>query len=256
MDVYTAMAKIPVFSVCDVDQYYNNIGSSRSAIKRLMAYHKVMKIRNNMYTCVSAQTGGPIANRFQIASNITETSYISHHSAMDYYGTADQVYYDVYVSSETKFNDFEFDGYTYHYVPSPFSEGVESPEFSGGIRITSRERTVADCLKDMDKIGGYEEVVADLSAMIGIDENKLLIILKAYDNQFLYQKAGYLLWPIRDSLGLSRDFFESCRSKIGNSKRYLSRDIKKGTYNNEWKLVVPARKYTEKNGGVISNASI
>ncbi|MBR1757097.1 MAG: hypothetical protein IJ744_00020 [Lachnospiraceae bacterium] len=256
MDVYTAMAKVPVFSVDDVDRYYNNIGSSRSAVKRLMAYHKVMKIRNNMYTCVSAQTGGPIANRFQIASSITETSYISHYSAMEYYGTADQVYYDVYVSSETKFNDFEFDGYTYHYIPSPFSEGVESPEFSGGIRITNRERTVADCLKDMDKIGGYEEVIADLSVMTSIDENKLLLVLKAYDNQFLYQKTGYLLWPLRDSLGLSSDFFDLCRSKIGKSKRYLSKDIKEGTYNNEWKLVIPSQTYAMKNGGLISDASI
>ncbi len=69
-----------------------------------------------MYTCVSLQACGPIANRFQIASSITATSYISHYSAMEYYGTTDQVYYDIYVSSETTFNDFEFDGYSYHYI--------------------------------------------------------------------------------------------------------------------------------------------
>ena len=256
MDVYTAMAKIPVFSVDDVDQYYNNIGSARSAIKRLMAYHKVMKIRNNMYTCVSPQTGGPIASRFQIASSISPTSYVSHYSAMDYYGTTDQVFYDVYVSSETKFNDFEFDGYSYHFISSPFLEGVEFPELSGGIRVTSLERTVADCLKDMDKIGGYEEVVAELGILNGIDENKLLLILNIYDNQFLYQKTGYLLWPLRDSLGLSSDFFEQCRSKIGKSKRYLSKDIKEGIYNNEWRLVVPSQIYALKNGWMISDASI
>ncbi len=34
----------------------------------------------------------------------------------------------------------------------------------------------------MDKIGGYEEVVAELNALTGIDENKLLFILKKYDN--------------------------------------------------------------------------
>lgn len=55
----------------------------------------VAKIRNNMYICISGETGAPIANRFQIASKITPTSYVSHHTAMEYYGITDQVYYDV-----------------------------------------------------------------------------------------------------------------------------------------------------------------
>ena len=85
----------------DVNVFYNNIDSARSAIKRLMKEGMVAKIRNNMYTCVSGETGAPVANRFQIASHITPTSYVSHHTAMEYYGITDQVYYDVYVSSRT-----------------------------------------------------------------------------------------------------------------------------------------------------------
>ena len=100
------------------------MNSARSAIKRLMKEVIVAKIRNNMYTCISGETGAPIANRFQIASKITPTSYVSHHTAMEYYGITDQVYYDVYVASETSFREFEFDGYTYRYVVSKdMSEG-------------------------------------------------------------------------------------------------------------------------------------
>ena len=98
------------------------------------------------------KTGAPVANRFQIASKITPTSYVSHHTAMEYYGITDQVYYDVYVASETSFREFEFDGYTYRYVASKDMEGVETPALSGGIRITNRERTLVDCIKDMYKI--------------------------------------------------------------------------------------------------------
>lgn len=128
--------------------------SARSAIKRLMKEGMVAKIRNNMYTCIGGETGAPVANRFQIASKITPTSYVSHHTAMEYYGITDQVYYDVYVASETSFREFEFDGYTYRYVASNDMEGVETPALSGGIRITNRERTLVDCVKDMDKIAG------------------------------------------------------------------------------------------------------
>lgn len=69
-----------------------------------------------MYTCISGVTSAPVANRFQIASHITPTSYVSHHTAMEYYGITAQIYHDVYVSSETSFRDFTFDGYAYCFV--------------------------------------------------------------------------------------------------------------------------------------------
>ena len=141
LNLYFELLKTPVFTVEDVNKYYDNMDSARSAIKRLMKEGMVAKIRNNMYTCISGETGAPVANRFQIASKITPTSYVSHHTAMEYYGITDQVYYDVYVASETSFREFEFDGYTYRYVASKDMEGVETPALSGGIRITNRERT-------------------------------------------------------------------------------------------------------------------
>ena len=129
MDIYFEMAKHPVFTIEDVNLFYNNMNSARSAVKRMIATSKVLKIRSNLYTCISAENGGPVANRFQIASAISDTSYISHHTAMEYYGVSDQVFYDVYVSSKTKFRNFEFDGYTYHYVKPNLDEGVEMPAF-------------------------------------------------------------------------------------------------------------------------------
>ena len=58
---------------------------------------------------------------------------------MEYYGLTDQVYYEVNVSSETSFRDFEFDGYTYHYVKSKERDGVVAPEYSCGVMITDKE---------------------------------------------------------------------------------------------------------------------
>ena len=239
MDIYTKMAKHPVFTIQDVDEYYDNIGSARSAVKRLMSYAKALKIRNNLYTCVSAERGGPIANRYQIASAVTPTSCVSHRSAMEYYGWADQVSYEVYISSETRFQDFAFDGCTYHFVKARLSEGIDAPPNSGGIRVTDQERTLADCLKDMDKISGPMETIAILGSMRSINEEKLLQYLSLYNNQFLYQKAGFLLWQFRETLGLSGDFFSTCQDHIGKSKRYLTREKTTCIYNDEWRLVVP-----------------
>lgn len=255
MNLYFELLKKPVFRIEDVNQYYANMDSARSAVKRLMRAGMTVKIRNNMYTCISGETGAPVANRFQIASNITPTSYVSHHTAMEYYGIVDQVYYDVYVSSETSFRDFEFDGYFYRYIASRNSEGIDRPAYSGGIAVTNLERTLVDSIKDMDKIVGMEEVVQDIEGIRKMQEERLLKYMELYRNHFLYQKMGYLLWNYQEQLGLSQEFFDTCKKQIGKSKRYLTRDQKKGRYDDTWKLVVPIDVYSRKNG-VIPGDSI
>lgn len=125
MLLYFELLKKPVFTIEDVNEYYCNSNTSRTAVKRLMKDGLVAKIRNNLYTCISQETGWPIADKFQIASSINEGSYISHHTAMEYYGIMDRQFYDIYVCSNKFFRDFEFDGYRYHYVKSYSFYGVE-----------------------------------------------------------------------------------------------------------------------------------
>lgn len=255
MNLYFELLKKPVFHVEDVNVFYNNMDSARSAIKRLMKEGMVAKIRNNMYTCISGETGAPVANRFQIASHITPTSYVSHHTAMEYYGITDQVYYDVYVSSETSFRNFTFDGYTYCFVASKSAEGIERPPYSGDVAVTNLERTVVDCIKDMDKISGIEVVVENVECVHRMQEKRLLKYMELLQNQFLYQKMGYLLSQHKEQMGLSDSFFEKCKEEIGKSKRYLTRDQDGGYYDDTWKLIIPDDLQKMKNG-VMTDADI
>ena len=55
LNLYFELLKTPVFTVEDVNKYYDNMDSARSAIKRLMKEGMVAKIRNNMYTCISGE---------------------------------------------------------------------------------------------------------------------------------------------------------------------------------------------------------
>ena len=256
MDLFGIMAKQPTFTIGDVNKYYNNMGSARSAVKRLISQNKAMKIRNDLYTCVNPMTGGPVANRFQIASAVTDTSYVSHHTAMEYYGITNQVYYDVYVSSESIFNDFEFDGYSYHFIRSRLDQGIETPAFNNAVRVTDKERTTIDCIKDMDKISGLEELLSDLKNIRSLSEEKMLKYLELYNNQFLYQKTGFLLHGEKELLGLSESFFDECKQHIGKSKRYLTADIYEPAYNDEWKLVIPRNLSIISDQEVITDAAI
>ena len=127
MNLYYELLQYPVFSMEEVIALYSSERTARNALKKLMNENLVVKIRNGLYTCISGESGGPVANKFQIASAITDSSYVSHHTAFEYYGIMDQVFFEVYVSSETRFHDFSFDGYTYRYVKSRMKEGVITP---------------------------------------------------------------------------------------------------------------------------------
>ena len=74
-------------------------------------------------------------------------------------------------------------------------------------------------------------------------------------NQFLYQKMGFLLSGHKEQMGLTDEFFDTCKSHIGKSKRYLTKDMSSGRYVDEWKLVIPENIYNFKNG-VIDDATI
>lgn len=248
MNLYYELLKKPIFTLEDVKQYYNNIEAARSAIRRLMNQELIVRIRKNMYTCISGETGAPVANKYQIGCAITPTSYISHHTAMEYYGVCDQVYYDIYVSSETPFKEFEFEGYTYCHVNSKCESGIENIRYSGGVKITDKERTVIDCIKDMDKISGMEEVIANVEGITSLKEEKLTEYLDDYHNQFLYQKTGFILSAYQEKLGLSKAFFEMCKDKTGMSKRYFTKEYMNGIYDKTWKLIVPRDLFRLKNG--------
>jgi len=248
MNLYYELMQYPVFSIAELKKYYSNEESARTALKKLVREGLVAKIRNNMYTCMNGETREPVANRFQIGCAVSSSAYISHHSAMEFYGLADQIYYDVYVLSETQFNEFSFWNYDYHYLKSRCPKGIVTPALGGGVRITDLERTVVDCLKDMDAIAGVEETLSDIAAVSRLSEDKLLEYLECYGNQFLYQKTGYVLWHHRERLHLSDEFFEACKSRIGKSKRYFTKDDQSGRYDSEWKLVVPERVFDLKNG--------
>ena len=111
------------------------------------------------------------------------------------------------------------------------------PKHSEGIKVTVLERTVIDSIRDLGKAGGLEELLNCISMIVLLDENLLVSFLDMYNINFLYQKTGFILGLYKDELKLSDSFIGYCKSKIGNSSRYLTDDSE--VYDHEWRLVIP-----------------
>jgi len=240
VEVYKQLAKYPVFTITEVEELTGNIKTAYSLLDRLMNKGMIKKLRKNIYSAVNPVTGQIVATRYQIACAITDTAYLSHHSAFEYYGLANQVFYELYVSSESRFNAFEYDYVTYKYVASRMRDGVVEAKNTTGVRVTDLERTVVDSIRDFNKIGGFEELLNCLNGIHYLEEKKLLNYLSIYDTQGLYQRVGYLLQHYQKEMQLSNDFIKYCKDKIGKSRRYLLNEAnQQNFYNSEWKLMIP-----------------
>ena len=239
MKHYRQLAELQCFTRAEAERV---AGSAEAANSMLTSYQDkgyIESVKRNLYVTISMETGSAIPNRYRIATHITEGAYISHHSAFEYLGCANQVYYEVYVSGAKRFAPFEYDDITYRHVAPRIELGVD--EKPDGIRTTDTERTVLDGINDFNKISGLEELLRCLELIPYVDEGKLLEYLERYGKQFLYQKAGYILGHFKDELRLSESFFEACEHKITKSVRYLYRGMEHvpNTFDSRWKLFVP-----------------
>ena len=241
MELFLKLLRLGCFSYKDVVKLAGNKKTADSFLRRYKLKGLIVSVKKNLYTAISPETMAPAATPFEIASRITDHSYVSHHSAFTYYGMANQVTTQIYVTSPNRFNNFEFNGTAYVYVCQAIHCGVVSP--TPRVRITDLERTILDSIKDFTKIGGLEELLRCLLMVTFVDKSKLLSYLPEYKNQFLYQKTGYILSHYQKEMKLDRAFFDECRKNIGRSKRYLYPELKKdkkSSYSHEWGLCVSA----------------
>jgi predicted transcriptional regulator of viral defense system len=214
-------------------------GSEAAAKSLLYDYQKkgyIEKVKRNLYATISLETKQPVLSRYQIGSRLFQDAVITHHSAFEAFGYANQVFYEVYVATDSRFRDFEYDGIWYHRMEKNAHMDIVT---NGKLKVTGLEQTIVDSIKDFNKIAGLEEVIRCIMLIPSVKGEKILEVLSAYDNKFLYHKCGYILEQLQDELGLSNEFFEHLSRYTTDGKRYLVKENGQNVWNSKWKLYVP-----------------
>ena len=238
-----------IFSKNELLKYFKNEKQLNNWLLNRIKSNKIKKVRNGLYVSLD-QAGCITSTKFEIASKITNDSYVSYHSALEYYGCANQVFNSVIVSSSSRFNNFEFESIDYiGKVSKNYIDVVYT--IQSGIRISSLERTIVDCIDNINLAGGIEEVLNALEQTKFLNETKLLNILESYNQVLLYQKVGYILEQYKEQLNISDNFFSECKSKLTNQVKYfLKNEFKDIEYNPVWKLMAPKNLKSCINGGL------
>ncbi len=254
MKYYTNMVNLGCFSRSRLAEALH-LGDATAATV-LQQYQKkgyIERVRHDFYVVISIENKQPILSRYEIGSRLFSDACISHHSAFEVYGYANQVFYELYVMTDSRFKDFEYDGIHYRRVAR---RGTVQTETVHGVCVTGVEQTVIDSIHAVDKIGGLEELLRCISLIPTLNEERLLLALAEYQNGFLYQKTGFILELLRDSLDLSNDFFGTCREHISKSDRYLTKAHRGYVYHPEWRLIGPKELSTVIDKGANPHAAI
>ena len=237
MKHYDKLLELGCFSRSDIAGMLGNDETAGSLLREYLKKGYIERVRRDLYAVISLETKQPVPSRYQIGCAVFPDAVIVDHSAFELYGYANQVFYEVYVSSASRFPDFSYNGVSYHRIAPKGSMDVSD---LGGVRVTSLEQTVVDSIADVEKVAGLEETLRCLLLLPSLNESKLLQILSERSNGFLWQKCGYILEQLNSGLGLSPAFFETCRSHITGSKRPLVKDsAQKLLWDKRWGLYVP-----------------
>ncbi|MCL2182277.1 MAG: transcriptional regulator [Chitinispirillia bacterium] len=256
MKYYERFVNLGCFTMNDVTAITGNRDTAHSIVESYKKKGLIEAVRRNLFAAISLETKQPVPNRYAIASHAAPGAYVACHSAFEYYGLANQIYYEAYAASVPRFREFEYGGLTYCRVPSPFENGVESKP--GGIRITNLERTVIDGINTFDTAGGLEELLRCIEMIPSLDHSKLTEYLKCYNKAVLYQKTGYILEHFKAALKLPDKFFASCQRNAAKSKRYLQYNSQGESYalNKNWALYTPGDLMAVTRKGAISDEQL
>ena len=235
MKYYEDLLLLGCFSRSDVEKLTHNAKTAGSLIGSYLAKGYIERVRQDLYAVISLETKQPVLNQYQIGCSIFPDAHLTHHSAFEYYGYANQVYNEIYIATDSRFKDFEYNGFYYHRVAAKqFYETVNQNK----IKVTSLEQTVIDSIEDFEKLTGLEEVLRCLEMIPSLNEQSLLKILNSRGNMYLWQKCGYILEPMNTELGLSVEFFDECRKHISKAKHTLVRNSQNNILNKRWNLYI------------------
>ena len=227
-----------LFSYESVKETYPNQQGFLSFLKRYLKNGKIQKIKKGLYALVDPTTGDIFATKFQIASRLFPNSYFSYHEALEYYGLATQSYVSVFTYiSKNRVPEFEFNEVIYRSKKSTYDLEIVDRMKEEGVRVVSLERAIIDSIDYPSLAGGLDEVENALDICPKLNIEKIKVLLKQYNETFLYQKVGYL-FEKHFGNQIPEDFYELCLSKIERKIYYLDHHFNGTKLNKKWKLMI------------------
>ncbi len=108
------------------------------------------------------------------------------------------------------------------------------------ITVTSRERTLVDCLYNLKWAGGLEEVLRSVGGFPSLDTERVVAYLSQLGSATTSARVGWVLSADPDLWRVTPGQLEAIRSQLGNGPYYLDKKVLPQRLVKDWWLYVPA----------------
>jgi len=194
---------------------------ARETLQNYLKKGYIKRVKKNLYVTMSFETNGVIASKYEIASKITKSSYVSHHSAFEYYGYSNQVYNEIITASIERFYDFTFEYNKYCYKNVSNDKYVD---IINNVRVSTIPKTIVDCIDDIKSYDDIEEIIYILSILPLIDGEKILEYLLFVNKKILYNKVGLILSYFKDRLMINDLILNKMKNLGIKSVKYFTNE--------------------------------
>lgn len=217
----------------------------QNAVERDQAY----RIRRGLYGSNVGIYRDRVPNVHLVAAKAAKDAVVTYHSALEAHGVAHTPFRTVYFSSVQKVADFEVRGYRFHRVPLRRTQQVAAIEqFVTPVRagealipVSSRERTLVDCLAEPRLAGGLEELVRSLGGFTSVSPAKVTEYVRLLDSPTAAARSGWVLELFADEWRIDLSELEELRAMLGRGTyRLLTWPKDRGRFVARWRLYVPA----------------
>lgn len=248
MSVQSYLEEHHVFSL---EEFRGALGQGRTAYNLLVRATKkglVDRVRQGVYASRAGRFSQEEPDPYLVAAAVAPDAVMVYHSALELHGLAHSPARRVQYSTKKTIASFTYRDFEYRRYAPPKTQETESlsvqstmlvrrPE--GVVRVTTRERTLVDCLYRTDLAGGLEEALRSLAGVPYVDAFNTLAYLKELASATAAARTGWFLEQRAREWYVSEDALEQMRAMLGKGPYYLSRANQAGTWVPEWRLYLP-----------------
>ena len=247
MSVHSYLEEHPVFTL---DEFRNEMGTGHSAynlLTRAVRRGLADRVMRGVYASRAGRFAKEEPDPYLVAAATSPHAVMVYHSALELHGLAHSPSRRVQFTTTRatprfKYRDFEFRRYDLPRGVDP-ADAVKSTMLvsrpGGVVRVTTRERTLVDCVSRADLSGGPEEVFRSLAPLPDGDATNVLADLKELASPTAVARTGWLLEQRAREWYVSQDALEEMRSMLGKGPYYLARSNEAGTWVPSWRLYLP-----------------
>lgn len=248
MSVQSYLEEHHVFSL---DAFRRELGDGRTAynlLVRAVQQGLADRVIRGVYVSRAGRFSGAEPDPYLVAATVAPDATMVYHSALELHGLAHSPTRRVQFESARPiagfaYRDSEFQRYERPRALSA-TQGLQATTLvgrpGGVVRVTTRERTLVDCVNRMDLSGGLEEVSRSLAALPYVDASSVLAYLRELGSPTAVARTGWFLQQRAGDWYVSGEALDEMRGMLGRGPYFLTRDNEAGHWTPSWRLYLPS----------------